>query len=286
MAELNGRGKFEKAERQTSQGGKDVMTNDKNIINCTRFEELITDYLDRTLDSSTNAAVGEHALSCPLCHTLLNDVKESLELCRTVAAPKVSMTHLEARVLSMTMPETAMGCPEFEEYLTDYMDGFLPAQLFHRWERHAVLCNTCTDLPGMVVRSIAACYTYKIDELEVPEGLHARILQATSGTVRLKAARPSLTKQIAAWVSGLSFPIPVPQLAPVAMLLLVAFLVFGESVSAGSAFPNVYQKGLELAEQTYHQSADAWSGRPVEINQNPNTQQPVNGTPVVNEEQK
>jgi hypothetical protein len=44
----------------------------------------------------------------------------------------------------MTMPETAMPCADFEEYLTDYLDGFcLPS--FHRWERHAVLCNSCTD---------------------------------------------------------------------------------------------------------------------------------------------
>ena len=263
------------------------MTNDRNIMDCTRFEELLTDYLDRALDSSTNAAVGEHALSCPLCHTLLNDVKESLELCRTVSAPKVSMTHLEARVLSMTMPETAMGCPDFEEYLTDYMDGFLPAQLFHRWERHAVLCNTCTDLPGMVVRSIAACYTYKMDELEVPEGLHDRILQATTGSNKLTVNKPSLSKQFGDWVRGLSFPIPVPQLAPVAMLLLVAFLAFSQVVSAeNSSITNVYQQGLQLAEQTYKQSADAWTGKPQEINQNPNTQAPVNGLPVSNEEQK
>jgi len=264
------------------------MTNDRNIINCTRFEELLTDYLDRTLDNTTNAAVGEHALSCPLCHTLLNDVKESLELCRNVAAPKVSMTRLEARVLSMTMPETAMGCPEFEEYLTDYMDGFLPAQLFHRWERHAVLCNICTDLPGMVVRSIAACYTYKMDELAVPEGLHERILQATTGSTKLKVVKPSLTKQLGDWVRGLSFPIPIPQFAPVAALMLVAFMVFSQGVSAESAasITGVYQQGLQLAESTYKQSADAWTGKPQDINQYPNEQQPINGVPVSNEDQK
>ena len=264
------------------------MTKDRNnMISCTQFEELLTDYLDRTLDSQSNAAVGEHALSCPLCHTLLNDVKESLVLCRTISAPATSMTHLEARVLSMTMPETAMACPEFEEYLTDYMDGFLPAALFHRWERHAVLCNTCTDLPGMVVRSIAACYTYKMDEVEVPEGLHERILNATIGTTKVEAVRPALGSLVVDWVRGLRFPLPIPQLAPVAMILLVAFMIFGESVSAGSAFPNVYQQGLELAEQTYKQSADAWTGNTGnQLNQAPGQQSPVNGTYVNNEDQK
>jgi hypothetical protein len=259
------------------------MTSDKDMINCTRFEELLTDYLDRTLDAAANAAVGEHALSCPLCHTLLNDVKESLKLCRSVSVPKVSMTHVEARVLSMTMPETAMGCPEFEEYLTDYMDGFLPAALFHRWERHAVLCNICTDLPGMVVRSIAACYTYKMDELAVPEGLHERILNATLGSTKVKEFTPSLGTKIAEWVRGLRFPLPVPQLAPVAMILLVAFMVFSQTVSADGSLTNVYQQGLELAEQTYKQSADAWSGK--QLDQVPN-QQPVDGTFINNEEQK
>jgi len=261
------------------------MTNERNNINCTGFEELMTDYLDRSLDSTTAAAVGEHALSCPLCHSLLNDVKESLELCRTVAAPKVSMTHLEARVLSMTMPETAMACPEFEEYLTDYMDGFLPASIFHRWQRHAVLCNECTDLPGMVVRSIAACYTYKMDELAVPEGLNARILKATVGSIEVKQAKPSFGTQLAEWVKSLSFPIPVPQLAPVAMLLFVAFMVFSQTVAADSSVATVYQQGFELAEQTYKQSADAWAGNGRDMNQM-NNQQPVSGTFVNNEEQK
>lgn len=260
------------------------MTNGrKNTINCSRFEELLTDYLDRMLDSPMTAAVGEHALSCPLCHALLNDVKESLELCRTVATPKVSMTHLEARVLSMTMPQTAMGCSEFEEYLTDYMDGFLPAQLFHRWERHAVLCNTCTDLPGMVVRSIAACYTYKLDELAMPEGLHDRILNATIGTTSAETVKASIGSRVTDWINGLGFPLPIPQLAPVAMLILVAFMVFSQGVSAESSITDVYQQGIQLAEQTYQQSADAWNGNTRGVYQN---QQPVDGTFVNNEEKK
>jgi len=263
------------------------MTNDRNDnINCTRFEELLTDYLDRTLDSQTNAAVGEHALSCPLCHALLNDVKKSLDLCRTVSSPKVSMTHLEARVLSMTMPETAMGCGEFEEYLTDYMDGFLPAALFHRWERHAVLCNTCTDLPGMVVRSIGACYTYKMDELAVPEGLHDRILNATIGTTRVKEVRASFGTQLRDFINSLRFPIPIPHFAPVAMLLLIAFMAFSQGVSAESSFTNVYQQGIELAEQTYKQSANAWSAGGQNVDPNLNQQQPINGTYINNEDQK
>lgn len=257
------------------------MNYEQEIIECRRFEELLTDYLDKTLDNQTYKAVAAHALRCPLCHSLLNDVKESLEICKNISAPTRSVTRLEARILSMTMPETAMHCDEFEGYLTDYMDGFLPAQLFHRWERHAVLCNTCTDLPGMVVRSIAACYTYKTEELPVPEGLHARILQSTLGTARSAEVKASRAARIGEWFRGLRFPIQVPQLAPIAMILLFAFMMFSQVVSADGSLTDVYSKGMELAEQTYKQSADAWNGSPVE-----KTQNPVSGVTYVDQEDK
>jgi len=238
--------------------------NSEKTMDCSAFEDSITDYLDKTLDNRLHKAAAEHAMSCPLCHSLLNEVKESLKLCREVAAPDIRMTHLEARVLAMTAPETAMHCEEFEDHLTDYLDGFLPATLFHRWERHAVLCNTCTDLPGSVVRSIGALYTYKYDDLPVPAGLNSRILQATIGTTRAAEVRASFGAQLVEWVRGLSFPIPIPQLAPVAMMLILAFFVFSQTVSADGSLIGVYARSVELAEQTYKQSADAWNGNPVQ----------------------
>ncbi|MBV9216790.1 MAG: zf-HC2 domain-containing protein [Acidobacteria bacterium] len=249
-----------------------MMTNAKDIINCSQFEELLTEYIDKTLDAALNGAVAAHALSCPLCHSLLNDVKESLEVCREMSAPATSMTRLEARVLSMTMPETAMPCKDFEEYLTDYLDGFLPAAAFHRWERHAALCTSCEDLPGMVVRSIAACYTYKMDELAVPAGLHERIMNMTLGTLSPEEVRLSLAARAGEWVRGLRFPIGIPQLAPVAMMLVFAFLVFSQTVSADGSLKGVYQKSVELAEQTYQQSAEAWRAS----GQDQGPQQPAN----------
>jgi predicted anti-sigma-YlaC factor YlaD len=239
-----------------------MMKEQVNNLNCSQFEELLTDYLDKTLGLDLNRSVAEHAISCPLCHTLLNDVKESLNVCREIAAPASPMTRLEARILSMTAPETGMTCEDFEGYLTDYLDGFLPAQTFHRWERHAALCNSCEDLPGMVVRSIGALYTYKHEEMAVPVGLHDRILEATSHMVEAKEAKVSWTKRAGEWLDGLRFPITVPQLAPVAMMLMFAFLVFSQTVSADGSIASVYERGFELAEQTYVQSSEVLRGRP------------------------
>ena len=231
-----------------------------NLINCTVFEESLTDYLDKSLESPMHKAVATHAMSCPLCHSLLNEVKASLEVCRELAEPVMPMTRLEARILDRTMPHSAMACNEFEEYLTDYLDGFLPAQVFHRWERHAVLCDECTDLPGAVVRSLAACVSYKMDELAVPAGLHERILRETIGTEMAKAVKASRFSQFGEWVRSLEFPISIPQLAPVAMMMLFAFLVFSQTVSADGSLTDIYSKSFALAEQTYQQGADVLSG--------------------------
>lgn len=252
----------------------------ENLINCSQFEELLTDYLDKTLEGATQKAVASHALSCPLCHSLLNEVKASLAVCREIADPKMPVTRLEARILERTMPQSAMVCNDFEEHLTDYLDGFLPAPVFHRWERHAVLCEECTDLPGAVVRSLAACVTYKLDELPLPEGLHQKILQETIGTARAAAVKASRMSQFGEWLRGLQFPISVPQLAPVAMMMMFAFLVFSQTVSADGTIAGIYTSSYELAEQTYQQGADAWKGK----REQPTTQEPVTGTTYVEHE--
>jgi len=254
---------------------------DEKIIECVEFEELLTDYLDGTLERLTHKAVAAHALKCPLCHTLLNEVKDALSVCHEISAPKHSMTHLEARILTMTMPETAMSCEQFEEHLTDYLDGFLPATIFHRWERHAVLCDSCTDLPGAVVRSIAACYTYKMDELAVPAGLHDKILKATIGTTEAQTVKASWTAQAMEWVRGFSFPIGVPQFASVLMMLIFAAFIFSQTVSADGS------QIFELAEQTYKQSADVVLGAEKSSagQTNPNAQ-PIQGQYVNNEDSK
>ena len=249
----------------------------KNLITCSRFEEVLTDYLDKALDHGTFKAVAEHAMSCPLCHALLNDVKGAVAACRELAEPRLPLTRLEARILQSTVPNASLHCEEFENYLTDYLDGFLPAQVFHRWERHAVLCDDCTDLPGVVVRSLAAIVAYKSEELPVPAGLHERIMQQTIGTVRAKAAKASYGDRFREWASGFSFPISIPQLAPVGMMMMCAFLVFSQTVSADGSLTGVYEKSFEIAEQTYKQSAEAFNGKPQELPTSRN-QEPVNGT--------
>jgi anti-sigma factor RsiW len=152
------------------------------------------------------------------------------------------------------MPDTAMQCEEFEECLTDYLDGFLPAHLYHRWERHAALCDRCTELPGEVVRAIGACYTYISEERPLPAGLNERILQATLGTATAQEIKAPWTSRAASRFRLWLDPIMSPQLATVATMLLGATLVLTNTVSADGSIGGVYDAGLQLAERTGVQS--------------------------------
>ncbi len=216
---------------------------------CADFENRLSDYLEGALDSETHLAFSEHAMRCPVCHQTLGEVKNTLQACRVATVPPPTL-QLEARIIEKTMPETAMTCGEFEESLTDYLDGFLPAPSYHRWERHAALCDRCTELPGEVVRSIGACYTYISEERSVPAGLEERILQATIGTLRAQEVRAPLAARLASRLRVWLDPIVSPQFATVATMLLVAVLVLTSTVSADGSISGVYGAGVRLAEQT------------------------------------
>ena len=217
---------------------------------CNDFEDRLTDYLDDVLEPEVHKLFAEHALRCPVCHEILSEVKNTMQACQAASgleAPK----ELEARIILSTMPETAMSCEDFEEFLTDYLDGFLPASLYHRWERHAILCARCTELPGEVVRAIGTCYSYIGEEKPLPAGLHERILIATSGSRISQEIRAPFREQLASWLRLWLDPIISPQLATVATMLLVAVFVLTNTVSADGSISGVYSASLRLAEQSY-----------------------------------
>ena len=94
---------------------------------CNDFEERLTDYLDGVLEPNVHKTFAEHALRCPVCHETLSEVKNTMQACQRCKRALEAPRDLEARILLSTMPETAMTCEDFEESLTDYLDGFLPA---------------------------------------------------------------------------------------------------------------------------------------------------------------
>jgi anti-sigma factor RsiW len=253
---------------------------------CSEFEDRLSDYLEGLLEPETHRLFAEHSLRCPICHETLSEVRSTMEACRVAVVPPPGRD-LEARILQSTVPETGMNCQDFEDFLTDYLDGFLPAPLYHRWERHAALCDRCTELPGEVVRSIGACYSYISEEKPVPAGLNERILQATLGTTVPAEIRAPWTSRVASTLRSWLDPIVSPQLATVATMVLLAVLVLTSTVSADGSIGGVLGAGVRLAQQTggtskteINEITDDLVGRP---NQN---SQPASTTKQGNADQK
>jgi hypothetical protein len=249
---------------------------------CVEFEDRLTDYLEGALGPDRQRACAEHALRCPVCHDLLNEVKYALRACQTDAPPPPSR-QLEARILMQTAPESAMACDEFEEHLTDYLDGFLPASLFHRWERHATLCGRCTNLPGEVVRSIGACYSYISEEQPVPAALHARILQATLGTTEAEQLRAPLAARVREWLRGTLDAVVSPQLATVATMVLVAVLVGTSTLSDDGTIAGMYRASLRIAAKTYQTTTARGAAAPKTDGDGDNAQRTPQQTGGANE---
>jgi len=100
------------------------------------------------------------------------------------------------------------------------------------------------------VRAIGACYTYKQDELAVPAGLEARILQSTIGNVLPQQVRAPFGSRLVEWLRGALDPIVSPQLASVATMLLVAVFVLTNTVSTDGSVGGIYHASMQLAQQT------------------------------------
>ncbi len=51
-------------------------------MNCIKFEEMLSDYVDGLLAQTAQGLFAEHALSCRTCRALLDDVKSALGECK------------------------------------------------------------------------------------------------------------------------------------------------------------------------------------------------------------
>ena len=100
------------------------------------------------------------------------------------------------------------------------------------------------------MRTIGACYTYKQDELPIPAGLEARILQATIGNVLPQQVRAPFSARLVEWLRGALDPIVSPQLASVATMLLVSVFVLTNTVSTDGSVSGIYRASLQLVERT------------------------------------
>lgn len=231
-------------------------------MNCNIFESLISDYLDGLLAKPRADEIREHSLKCRTCRALLDEVREALGLCKQEDEHDTPV-FLEGSLSSILADHSPMTCSGFEALITEFLDGFVPASAYHRFEAHADLCAACSSLLTGVVYAVAACHSvHTYEELEAPPALLAQLVTIMpSGKRRLRhliAARitalaasiiPTRT-QTATWSLGTAASIAFAS---------AAFLLFG--FSDDGSFHGIYRQAQREAASLYSRGADIYAER-------------------------
>jgi hypothetical protein len=129
---------------------------------------------------------------------LIEDIKSALYDAKE--AVEVS-NDLEDVLLSVQDRYAPLGCAAFEALITEFLDGFVPALTYHRFEAHANDCTNCSDLLTEVVYAVAACHSvHTYEDLQIPESLNEKLFAAMP--VRVKSLREKLASHIASFAGA------------------------------------------------------------------------------------
>src|SRR5437016_5310558 len=105
-------------------------------MNCYTFEERLSDYFDGQLAGREVSLFREHALQCRGCRSLMDEVKSTIHICRTAEVLDTTAA-LETALMAISIEHAVVDCDGFEALMTEFLDGFVPAPTYHRFEEHA-----------------------------------------------------------------------------------------------------------------------------------------------------
>ena len=231
----------------------------KEIMICSNFEEMLSDYVDGALAPSTQRLAAEHVLSCRTCRTLLDDVKSAVGECRQAFEVE---TPFELDTVLEMIPEECAGldCFGFEELITEFLDGFVPASTYHRFEEHEAECASCSKLLTGVVYAVAACHSvHTYEEYEVPESVTANLLammpeRRASLAARLAEQARALTSRLMPRATGARWSFAT---ASALAFSTFAALLFG--FSDDRTIAGIYRQAHVKAVELYSQGSDIYA---------------------------
>jgi anti-sigma factor RsiW len=151
-------------------------------MECTSFQDSISDYLDDALETRARAEFAAHRLRCTECRTLFSDVRTTVSVLNGMARESVEESEsLTSRILAATTAGEMLSCSAFDNLIERYFDGVILAPTFQTFQAHFDQCNKCRRLIGGIEEAISICREVKADEVDIPDSLHDRIVAATSG---------------------------------------------------------------------------------------------------------
>jgi predicted anti-sigma-YlaC factor YlaD len=228
-------------------------------MKCEEFEARISEFLDGTLDRLEASRLREHSLECRACRALVDDVRNIITDCRAKDHPDFPAS-LDLNLHRIPAAHAPMDCAHYEELITEFLDGFVPASTYHRFEEHASQCDPCSSLLTEVVYAVAACH-----------GVHSYADYAPPDALldRLVAAGPPRDRRLSRIVAGelrslveriIPQPVPVPRPSVTMGLSLAActllFLLLG--FSDDGTVPGIYRQAELKAGDLYSRGASVY----------------------------
>jgi predicted anti-sigma-YlaC factor YlaD len=213
------------------------------LMNCVKFQDSLSDYLEGALDPRARAECAAHRLICGECRELYNDVKVTVQALNTLASVDAEPEGLSSRIIAHTTTGEMLSCGEFDKLLERYFDGVILAPTFQTFQSHFGNCLKCRRLLNGIEEAIVMLQEAKEAEVEVPGSLHDRIVAATIGggrSSRLRRARSSLVN----FARGLMSP----QMAAM-IIALISLMVISRFGSVGNLTTSAEQKVENLVNQ-------------------------------------
>ncbi len=152
-------------------------------MNCSNFQDKISDYLDGEMVAREKAEFATHRLSCRECRELFNDVRGTVQALGVMAHEETteSLLALEDRIIDATSAGEMLSCSEFDKLIERYFDGVILGPTFQNFQVHFADCWKCRRLLRGIEEAKEMMREAKEIEVEVPAALSERIMAATVG---------------------------------------------------------------------------------------------------------
>jgi predicted anti-sigma-YlaC factor YlaD len=215
------------------------------LMNCVKFQDSLSDYLEGALDPRARAECAAHRLICGECRELYNDVKVTVQALNTLASGDAEPEGLSSRIIAHTTTGEMLSCGEFDKLLERYFDGVILAPTFQTFQSHFGNCNKCRRLLNGIEEAIVMLQEAKEAEVEVPGSLHDRIVAATIG-----GGRSSRIRRARSFLVNFAQGLMSPQMAVAAMIIaLISLMVISRFGSVGNLTTSAEQKVESLVNQ-------------------------------------
>lgn len=229
-------------------------------MDCCKFEEQLSEYLDGLLEQRETSRFAEHALKCRDCRSLLDEVKLAL---REFKTDDRLDTPAQLQSVLVRIPEEHSGvdCNGFEDLITEVLDGYVPAAKYHKFEFHAAECRKCSELLTGVVYAVAACHSvHTYEDYQVSEALIEKLVEVMPE--RKQALKQGFSERAARWVNML-LPSRTQSahwsFTTASMLVATTFALLLFGFSDDGTVGGIYRKAHLKIGELYSQGTDIYS---------------------------